>query len=150
MAATVLSAFFRKHPTRFRNVAAFLEDDWSNVHTVAELSGFAADNVALRDSLRQIVPNRVHEAIGLEGDTWIDNVMGPDSRLARAEREVCADYHSMMDYREELFKQRRGTDQVEARLRTIAGESTLNFLSRKAVIPKYVSRWTSWSSTHVP
>lgn len=137
MAATVLSAFFREHPTRFRNVAAFLEDDWSNVHAVAELSSFAASNCALRDSLRQIVPDRVHEAIGLDGDAWIDEVMGPNSRLASAEDEVCADYRNMMLYRAELFKQNKGTNRVEARLRTIAREPTLNFLSRKAVIPKY-------------
>lgn len=137
MAATVLSAFFREHPTRFRSVAAFLEDDWSNVHAVADLSSFAASNGALRDSLRQIVPDRVHEEIGLDGGAWIDEVIGPDSRLAWAEREVCADYRNMKDYRQELFNQNKGTNPVEARLRTIARESTLNFLSRKAVIPKY-------------
>ena len=43
----------------------------------------------------------------------------------------------MENFRQELFNQHKGTNRVEARMKTIAGEQTLNFLSRKAVIPKY-------------
>ena len=43
----------------------------------------------------------------------------------------------MERHRKDLFDQRKGTNRVEARMKTIADEQTLNFLSRKAVIPKY-------------
>ena len=36
-----------------------------------------------------------------------------------------------------LFQNRKSTGRVEARMKTVSREATLNFLSRKAVIPKY-------------
>lgn len=137
MAATVLSAFFRKYPSRFDNVSAFLGGDWSNVQAVADISGFAESNDALRQALRHIVPGSLHTEIGLASDEWIDEVVGPNSHLSQAEHEVCADYQNMERYRQERFDQRKSLGHVDARLRTIAGEETLSFLSRKAVIPKY-------------
>lgn len=138
LTASALSAFFRdpRHRPRFDNVATFL-GDWSNANAVAELRSFCSDNDALRQFLRSVVPADMRALIGLDDDTWIDSVAGADSRLALAEREVCSDYHSMERHRKEMYAQRKGTNRVEARIKTIANEPTLNFLSRKAVIPKY-------------
>lgn len=138
LTASALSAFFRdpRYRARFDNVAAFIKD-WSNASAVADLRVFCTDNDALRQFLRLVVPAGVRAEIGLDDDTWIDAVVGSDSRLALAEREVCSDYHSMERYRKEMYAQRKGTNRVEARIKTIANEPTLNFLSRKAVIPKY-------------
>ena len=138
MAATALSAFFREpgHRARFVDVAAFM-GDWSNARAVSDLRRFCDGNDVLKQSLRMIVPAKVHAEVGLDGDTWIDKIAGPDSRLDLAEHDVCADYRGMERYREHLFAQRKGTNRVEARIKTIEREPTLNFLSRKAVIPKY-------------
>ena len=139
VAATALSAFFRdpRCRARFENVATFVGDEWSNACATSDLRQFCADNDALRNSLLRIVPDHVHDRIGLNSDTWICEIAGEDSRLALAEREVCADYINMERYRQELFNQRKGTNRVEARMKTISRERTLDFLSRKAVIPKY-------------
>ncbi len=79
----------------------------------------------------------MHERTGLLTDAWVDRIAGPGSRLADAEAEVCSDYRDMERHRRDLFGQHESTGQAEARMRTIAKERTLNFLSRKAVIPKY-------------
>ena len=138
MVATALSAFFKApgNGARFRNVEAFV-GDWENPCAVSDLEQFCQKNKALRDSLRQIVSRDMYCGTGLADDSWIDKIVGEESRLALAETEVCADYRSMESFRQELFRQHKGTDRVEARMKTIAREQTLSFLSRKAVIPKY-------------
>ena len=82
----------------------------------------------------------MHGRVGLENDTWIFRIAGVESRFALAQVEVCADYTEMEALRIEYFTQ-GGKDnlvnRIGWRMKTIAKESTLNFLSRKAVIPKY-------------
>ena len=138
MVATALSAFFKvpENRPRFENVER-LVTDWSNPCAVSNVRQFCDNNYELRHSLRMIVPENMHDKTGLSGDSWIDNIVGPESRFADSEAEVCADYCSMESFRQELFERRRGTNNVEARMWTIAKEQVLNFLSRKAVIPKY-------------
>ena len=72
----------------------------------------------------------------------IDQIAGPQSRFADVEAEVCADYRGMLEAKDMLIREqpRNWTNkirQLERRMRTIEEEPTLNFLSRKAVIPKY-------------
>ena len=138
IAATALSAFFKtlENKIRFEDVATFV-GDWSNPRAVSDLRQFCDNNDALSNSLRRIVPQSMHEGTGLVTEAWIENIAGPESRFSQIEEEVCADYRSMERFRQELFHQRKGTNRVEARMKTIAGEQTLDFLSRKAVIPKY-------------
>ena len=81
----------------------------------------------------------VGSGFGLGDDAWIARVAGPNSRLALAEMEVCADYTAMEALRRDYFEQGRDNwvGRIGRRMKTIAEERTLNFLSRKAVIPKY-------------
>ena len=138
MVATALSAFFRVpgNEGRYKNVQAFVRD-WSCPRAASDLQQFCHNNDALRASLRQIVPKEMHDKAGLSNDSWITEITGQDSRITLTEAEVCGDYSSMEQYRQLLFDRRQGTNRVEARMRTIAVEQTLTFLSRKAVIPKY-------------
>ncbi|MDE2976362.1 MAG: DUF1998 domain-containing protein, partial [Acidobacteriota bacterium] len=137
MAATALSAFFRENEDRFRHVADFVED-WQMPRARLDLRAFCDGNRALASALRAIVPEDMHGRIGLEGtDSWVDRVAGIESRLAEVEAEVCCDWLDMDRHRTELFNRHKSTGRVEARLRTIGQEQALNFLSRKAVIPKY-------------
>ena len=136
MVATALSAFFRENSARFDKVEN-LVGDWSSPCAASALKAFCEHNGGLTVSLHQIVPENMHERTGLATDAWIDRIAGPESRLAAVEAEVCSDYREMERYRQDLFTQRMGTNRVEARMKTIAGEQTLSFLSRKTVIPKY-------------
>ena len=143
MAATALSAFFKasENRIRFGNVEA-LVGDWSNPRAVSALKQFCGSDNALRDSLRRIVPENMHEGTGLAGEAWIDQIAGPKSRFSYVEAEVCADYRAMAKAKDTLIKQQptnwtTKVRQLERRMKTIASEPTLNFLSRKAVIPKY-------------
>ena len=143
MVTEALSAFFKapENRKRFRNLEAFV-GDWSSPLALSDLKQFCENNNALRDSLRRIVPENVHEGTGLAGDSWIDKIAGPESRFSYVEAEVCADYRAMVRVKDTLIKEQppkwtAKVGQLERRMKTIADERTLNFLSRKAVIPKY-------------
>ena len=140
MVAVALAVFFKdsENGIRFKNVETFV-GDWSKPCAVSDLKQFCENNQVLRDSLFQIVPKALHERTGLTCDAWIDDIAGPDSRFASAEAEVCADYRDMEDLSQEYFNQGKYShlSRLGKRMKTIAEEPTLNFLSRKAVIPKY-------------
>ena len=80
----------------------------------------------------------MHDRVGLEDNTWIDNIAGPQSRFAFVEAEVCADYSGMEALRKKSFEEGKDSyvSRVGRRMKTIADEQTLNFLSRKAIIPE--------------
>ncbi len=138
--AEALSAFFKcnEHRERFRDVKN-LVGDWNDPRAVLDLKNFCENKQSLRNSLRQIVPEKMLESTGLNSDAWIKKICGNDSRFKLFETSVCEDYRSMekliREYsdREEYYKSGR----VQKRMNTIAGESTLTFLSRNAIIPKY-------------
>ena len=138
MAASALSAFFRApgNSGRFKTVESLVED-WYAPTAVSDLKQFCEDNETLRDSLRRITPENMHPQLGLTGDGWIDRVAGPRSRYSDVESEVHQDYLDMNRLRQERFDQLKPVGRIDRRLKTIAREPTLNFLSRKAVIPKY-------------
>ncbi len=138
MVAVALSEFLKTDRERFKNVENFV-GDWHAPRATNDLHGFCEGNGELKDALSRIVPENMHGRVGLENDAWVAKIAGEDSRLALAEAEVCGDYTAMESLRKEHFE--RGKDNLVARIgkhmNTIAREQTLNFLSRKAVIPKY-------------
>ncbi len=138
MVAVALSEFFKRDRLRFQNVEAFV-CDWQTPKATSDFYNFCKTNGELKDTLSCIVPTDMHGLVGLEDSDWIANIAGADSRLAFAEAEACADYAEMDVLRREAFDQGRDSliGRIRRRMKTIAEERTLNFLSRKAIIPKY-------------
>lgn len=138
MVATALSAFFRANGSRFGKVADFV-GDWPRPDAAEGLRRFCSGNRELIASLREMVPDDMHVREGIADGSWIDKVAGAQSRLAEVEAEVCADYVEMEALRKRLFSDGKDNQvrRIGLRMKTIADERTLNFLSRKAVIPKY-------------
>ena len=143
MVAAALSAFFRRaeNRARFGTVEAFV-GAWNTACAASDLRRFCETDGALMRSLLQVVPSPMHERVGLDGRRWIERVAGTESRLAVVEWEVCKDYLAMEEAKETLKTEEPAgwtgkVGRLERRMRTIASEPTLNFLSRKAVIPKY-------------
>ncbi len=138
MAATALSTFFRQDAHRFKTVET-LVDSWSSPRAVSDFKNACEGNKQLKRSLLQIVPAAMHDQVGLGDDSWVNEIAGADSRFARVEDEVCSDFLEMQKNRELFAREQeyRKAHRAKRRLKTIACESTLNFLSRKAVIPKY-------------
>jgi hypothetical protein len=137
--ATVLSYFFRAHRDRFSSVATFLSN-LEHPSAVQDLRKFIDEERGqLEETLRSIVPHEDSDIYGLSDQSWIARVAGEDSRLRLAELEISSDYRTVRllqnaaaekgDYDTAKWARDRAT--------TIARENVLEFLSRKAVIPKY-------------
>ena len=142
VAAAALSAFFR-YPTnlhRFHNVSTLI-GDWDIPSAVSDLRRFCEGNLTLEESLRRIVPLEMHDRIALDDGGWVETITGPDSRFAIAQAEVCADYRRIQAEVSQLSQTPGAAGwkigQLIDRRNTIANERTLEFLSRKAIIPKY-------------
>ena len=138
MVAVALSEFFKEDPVRFQSVETFV-GGWHMPQARSDLSSFCETNGRLLDTLTRIVPEEMYGRVGLENDAWIAHIAGANSRLALAEIEVCEDYTAMEALRRDYFDQGKDSwvGRIGRRMKTIAEERTLNFLSRKAVIPKY-------------
>lgn len=136
--AVALSEYFRKHPGKFENVGAFVEN-WTNPTISNDLRHFCMNDADLVDNLKRIVPESMQEVIGLNDCEWIERIVGMESRLGNAEAEVCDDYAVL----EKLVKEKQEDKQFQEagdiykRQKTIENEDVLSFLSRKAIIPKY-------------
>ena len=144
MVAVVFSSFFKEYKNKFKNVQEFI-GDWQNPRGVNDLRAFCNNSKVLKESLRRIVPKDMHATVGLEDNLWIEKITGKGnrfnegSRLEGAQAEVCADYTEMEKlYKECIEKEEfKNISRIKKRQNTISEEKTLNFLSRKAVIPKY-------------
>ena len=142
MVAVALSAFFKceEYKERFENVRSLMCDDWNSPQAVSDLRKFCLDNPDLKESLRRIVSSsEMIEKVGLEDNAWIDKICGEKSRFDWVQADVCKDYSNMERLRDECSgrKEYRKSEFINTRMETIAGESTLTFLSRNAIIPKY-------------
>ncbi len=141
MTAVALSEFFRDQENRhrFQSVAAFMGGDWSAPSAAYSLKRYCTGNQALTNALLRIVPSDLHDALGLRNGTWADGVAGPGSRLAKASLDICDEYVKTKNIRDQCVRDEKFWEAGRAtqRMRTIADEDSVQFLARKAVIPKY-------------
>lgn len=143
MTAVALSAYFRqsRNTSRFRNVEALVEE-WRRPSGARSFHDFCTDNGMIEATLRRVVPVESHGTVGLVDGTWVDTVAGLESRLAMMEAETCGDYIALERAKQWLIKNQprcwaRQVEKIEGRMTRIGRERAINFLSRKAVIPKY-------------
>lgn len=139
--ATALALFFKahEHRDRFSKVENLIGGDWKKPNTIAAFNQFCRSSTELKKSLSRIVPDNMHDKTGIVNDNWVDRISGEDSRLANAVAEVCSEYQLFADLKDKYGKLEDFSiaEKFKKRAHTIAVERTLNFLSRKAIIPKY-------------
>lgn len=139
MSAAVLSKYFRARHDRFVDVRS-LFGDMAQPSVADDLRNFLQSHRSdLRSMLMEIVPSEMAEQLGLHSAEWIEEIVGDNSQLKRAEIEVSNDYREVANLESERAARGdyRTAAWAQARARTISTEDVLSFLSRKAVIPKY-------------
>jgi ATP-dependent helicase YprA (DUF1998 family) len=138
--AVALAAFFQVYRDRFENSVEGLLGRMSTPTAVQDLERFLRDHkTELENRLAAILPDSLKAEVGLSDGTWIDKVAGTDTALDRTQAEVSDDYLKVEALQGDCIARKdfKGADWTERRLKTIAGEDVISFLSRKAVIPKY-------------
>lgn len=138
--AVALAAFFQEHRNRFENKVEGLMGTMSAPTAVQDIGCFLRlHKTEIERRLTAIVPDSLKEEVGLFDGTWIDKVAGTDTALDRAQAEVSDDYLKVEEIQRDCVARKdfKGADWTERRLKTIASEDVISFLSRKAVVPKY-------------
>ena len=139
MVAVAIAAFLRNQPDRFDNVAGLL-GDVAAPSLATDMAVFLRANQArLAHHLALIVPRKLHDQLGLQDGSWIEQVAGKESRLAEAEAETKGDYTDLQQLEVDARDTRdySTADWARRRLNTVTEENVLGYLSRKGVIPKY-------------
>ena len=136
--AVALSQFFNVNKDRFKSVKQFF-CDWHSPQAATDLIKFCEKNPKLKDSLCRVVHEKMWSTVGLGDNTWISKIAGEQSRLTFMQAEVCADYIEMERISKNCIENRKYSmlPRIDKRMRTIERERVVNFLSRKAIIPKY-------------
>lgn len=139
MMAVAISSFFRSSPERFDNVEAFV-GAFNKPDGVAALRHHLKwQSAAIEAALRAIVPQSLHDQLGLDDGSWIDRLTCEEGRLDLAEKELISDYLGVQELMQDAADKQNFSiaKWSKERADTIAHEDVLSFLSRKAVIPKY-------------
>jgi hypothetical protein len=136
VAAVAFSLFFRQFKERFPDVQSLFVD-LSSPSALRDFRAFLLNNREhIEQRIAQILPSEV-ESLAVE--RWVDKIAGDNTRFALAEAEVSSDYKTVIGIEESARNSRdyRTAEWAQRRADTIAKETVLSFLSRKAVIPKY-------------
>lgn len=139
VAATMFSYYFREHRERFEKVEDFI-GDFTSPAAVPDFKNHLLEKREKHEEvLKKIIPKEMWDRIGLGDRTWIEKIAGDDSRLRLAELEIAGDFRSVTNIEQKAAERKdyRKADWARKRQDTIKTESTLAFLSRKAIIPKY-------------
>lgn len=139
MAAIALGLFFRESSSAFDSVSELVED-MADPSGTQRIRGFLEQQrTRVEQELRDIVPEELAVSVGLLDGTWILLVAGPDCALAQGEAEVSSDFLCARGLLEKAKAEDdfRTAGWAKRRTRTLSTESTVSFLSRKGVIPKY-------------
>ena len=138
--ATALAAFFKKqgNDARFHSVSKFI-GGLSADELAAEIQAFCQAETPLHSALKAIVPKGAQRAVGLRDGSWIDKIAGEGSRLHDGVSGLVNDIHELKRYEDEFAQTRdySAARRVQGRLKALLDERTLEFLSRKAILPKY-------------
>lgn len=146
LTAAALSEYFRANPERFgqrdpekKGIGGFVGSFETPAGVTSFRSFLLEQREGLSGKLAALASSGVAEVIGLPDGDWVERLAGPESRLALGEAEVVADYTELraLEHESSSAGDHRRADWAQRRLRTVAGEPVLNFLSRKAIIPKY-------------
>jgi hypothetical protein len=139
ISALTLSYFFRDFPDRFLNVEK-LFGDLEHPFGVSNLVDFLQRRkIKLEDSLRSIIPPAMMSEVGINDGTWIQYIVGEDSRFALAEVELSSDFRAVKKLQKDsaIREDYPTAGWAKRRAQTISGEDILSFFSRKTIIPKY-------------
>ena len=139
VSAVVLAAYFRGNPERFGTVEA-LVGSWETPSIVDDVRAFVAARAeTLAEQLGSLLPEPLHDDVGISDGSWISTLAGEGSVFERAVVELVADVRELGRIEAEAAAQQQYNEARWAQLRsgTLQRDNVLAFLSRKSVIPKY-------------
>jgi hypothetical protein len=141
--ASALSIFWKKYPTYFGKIHAFLEsyDDKTPSGMMMFDQYLRSKPNELKSFALSFLPDYLISLFGVNDFLWVDKLISNDTIepgiLTLAKTEYQYETELLESEREHLFQEKKPNDYIIQRLRTYQSEMCLSFLSRKGILPKY-------------
>ncbi|WP_148258357.1 DUF1998 domain-containing protein [Mahella australiensis] len=132
----MLADFWRQHENAFGKV----EDFFFNPTNIPALLGeyLQSKPQHILESLKRIVPENMHDAMGFDDWSWVKYLLDPDiGVLTMAELEVTEDVKALDEVYNERTAQHRYADHILRAINTIMGRELIDYLANHNVLPKY-------------
>lgn len=134
--AIVTSWYFRKHPSSFGSVSAFMPDPWD-----AHLSGLRDElssvPTELRESILAVIPEDVADELELDSDGWVEQLVGEEGALTLALTELHNTIGELQHVVMQRSQQGKSVDPINRLINTLLNDNILSFLPIHNVLPKY-------------
>lgn len=136
--ASAFGAFWKKRPELFSDVERFMGEDGETNGVAAFREYLEAQPGALKDYLRRFLPGTLSERFDVEHFGWTDRLLGETGLLVCAERDYHQEIGELREAAERaFFRQARGVDYLNQRIRVFQKENILTYLARSNIFPKY-------------
>ncbi|MEW6624995.1 MAG: DEAD/DEAH box helicase [Bacillota bacterium] len=135
--AVALSCFWRERKSYFGSVDNFFfQNDVPGPQCFAEY--LYKKPQALKDSLKRIVPENLHDILEIDNWGWIASLYHHgEAVLQKAWDEIVSDVEQLEQLRIQLFQERRNADHINRLITTLKSKNLIDYLSTRNVIPKY-------------
>ncbi|MGC8936749.1 MAG: Zn-binding domain-containing protein [Candidatus Methanomethylicaceae archaeon] len=156
----VIANFFRQFPDYFGTVDSFfrLEGGVSGTEKIKQYLQTKPESIL--KSLRRVIPEDLHDVLGIENWGWIERFIGNEGALTIADEKIRDEFAQLKEFysfkrkqlidlltkeeewentRDQQKRDRLNADMSWAnkRMNTIKGKQLIDFLATHAVIPKY-------------
>lgn len=141
--AVLLSAFLKQEPAGkgLKDVGAFFDTPDASGRAAADrLAAYARSSpIEVEEALARIVPNSLHDEVGIRSWTWRDRDGGYLDLLGRVQDEVREDLDTFARLADEAYAAKKGRqgDRYHAIARTVRSRSLFGFLASRNLLPKY-------------
>jgi len=94
--------------------------------------------VELKNSLKRIVPDELHQILDLDNWGWIEGLFEPNEGvLIRAYQELANDIEELKNVMDKRRQENKPADHILRAINTMENRSVINYLSTRNVLPKY-------------
>lgn len=137
MNSVIFAYFFRKYPELFKNTENFfiLNEEMYATNKVKEL--LESHPLDLITSLKKVVPNSLHEKLGLEDWNFINELCGEDGNFTKIEVEYRNNLKELERIKQEKYEKGQNIDYINRIMNTYKKKSNINYLSDRNILPKY-------------
>src|SRR5690606_2492438 len=138
--AVLLSAFLKQEPAGkgLKDVGAFFDTPDASGRAAADrLAAYARSSpIEVEEALARIVPNSLHDEVGIRSWTWRDRDGGYLDLLGRVQDEVREDLDTFARLADEAYAAKKGRqgDRYHAIARTVRSRSLFGFLASRNLL----------------
>lgn len=134
--SVVLADFWRQHEETFGDVERFFFSSKEATALVAEHLQNRPQHIL--ESLKRIVPQNMHDVLGLDDWSWVKNLLDQDDGvLYKAELEVIDDVEALESMYNKKTSLLQYADNILRAINTIKGRELIGYLANRNVLPKY-------------